>query len=104
MVRQQPLTAMLLEMARVAARVGAWMVTRPPASITVQGFDCAEVFDDAGEHGLDFNPKARVAERSRQDAEAGRSKPRPYKLVDDSFGHGGVCKLERRGQEAGEEM
>src|SRR6266478_996557 len=31
MVRQQPLTAMLLATARLEASVGAWMVTRPPS-------------------------------------------------------------------------
>ncbi len=35
-VRQQPLTAMLLEMASEPASVGAWIVTRPPASPTVR--------------------------------------------------------------------
>src|SRR5579872_1006036 len=34
-VRQQPLTAMLLETARELASVGAWMVTRPPAPVSV---------------------------------------------------------------------
>ena len=34
-VRQQPLTAMLLEMARAGATPGAWIVTRPPSLCSV---------------------------------------------------------------------